>query len=112
MHQRAGFLLWGNRRGDLQRYLPTGGREKSNICDISLKDVLAKLTVEEAEGSSLDTKVDSVSEAGPEAEPEAGPEAGPEVGAQVDGTVVDSGAYKNFATTTTTVFFILSMYFS
>ena len=87
-------------------------KEKSNICDISLKDVLAKLTVEEAEGSSLDTKVDSVSEAGPEAEPEAGPEAGPEVGAQVDGTVVDSGAYKNFATTTTTVFFILAMYFS
>ena len=95
-------------------------KEKSNICDISLKDVLAKLTVEEAEGSSLDTKVDSVSEAGPEAEPEAGPEAepeagpeaGPEVGAQVNGTVVDSGAYKNFATTTTTVFFILSMYFS
>ena len=75
-------------------------KEKSNICDISLKDVLAKLTVEEAEGSSLDTKVDSVSEAGPEA------------GAQVNGTVVDSGAYKNFATTTTTVFFILSMYFS
>ena len=65
---------------------------------------MAKLTVEEAEGSSLDTKVDSVSEAGPEA--------GPEVGAQVNGTVVDSGAYKNFATTTTTVFFILSMYFS
>ena len=62
--------------------------------------MLAKLTVEEAEGSSLDTKVDSVSEAGPEA------------GAQVNGTVVDSGAYKNFATTTTTVFFILSMYFS
>merc|ERR1712037_153043 len=72
--------------------------------DIFPQDVLAKLTVEEAEGSSLDTKVDSVSEAGPEA--------GPEVGAQVNGTVVDSGAYKNFATTTTTVFFILSMYFS
>merc|ERR1712037_740268 len=80
--------------------------------DIFPQDVLAKLTVEEAEGSSLDTKVDSVSEAGPEAEPEAGPEAEPEVGAQVDGTVVDSGAYKNFAATTTTVFFILSMYFS
>jgi len=65
------------------------------------QDVLAKLTAEEATGPGLDTKADGIS--GPEAgasEPE------PEVGA-----VVGSGAYKNFATTTT-VFFTLSMYFS
>ena len=35
VHQRAWFLLWRNRRGHLQRYLPTGGREKSNIYVIS-----------------------------------------------------------------------------
>ena len=67
-------------------------------CNISLKDVLAKLTDDEATGSSLDTKVDSVSEPESETEPQSG-------------AVVDSGAYKNFASTTT-VFFILSVYFS
>ena len=69
-----------------------------------LKDVLAALTVEEANG--LDTKADSNS---PEADIDSNsPEAEPEIGA-----VTDSGADdKNFATTATLVFILTTMYFS
>ena len=60
-----------------------------------LKDVLAALTVEEANG--LDTKADSNS-----------PEAEPEIGA-----VIGSGANdNNFATVATLVFILSTMYFS
>ena len=60
-----------------------------------LKDVLAALTVEEANG--LDTKADSNS-----------PEAEPEIGA-----VIGSGANdNNFATAATLVFILSTMYFS
>ena len=60
--------------------------------------MLAKLTVDETTGSSLDTKADGVSET------ESGEKPQTEA-------VVGSGAYKTFVTTTT-VFFILSLYFS
>jgi hypothetical protein len=73
------------------------------------QDVLAKLTVEEANGSSLDTKADAASEPEPgtsEPEPESESEPEPVVGA-----VVGSGAYKKFASSTT-VFFILGMFFN
>merc|ERR1712112_777594 len=66
------------------------------------QDVLAKLTVDETTGSGLDTKADGASETKPE--PESGEK--PETEA-----VVGSGGYKTFVTTTT-VFFILSLYFS
>merc|ERR1712212_889809 len=63
--------------------------------DIFPQDVLAALTVEEANG--LDTKADSNS-----------PEAEPEIGA-----VIGSGAdNKNFATAATMVFILSTMYFS
>jgi len=65
--------------------------------EIFPQDVLAKLTVEEATGSSLDTKADGISE----------PESEPELGAS---TAAGSGGYKNFVSGTT-VFFILSTIF-
>jgi hypothetical protein len=72
------------------------------------QDVLAKLTVEEANGSSLDTKADADSEPEPGAEPEPESESEPE---PVVGAVVGSGAYKKFVSSTT-VFFILAMFFN
>ena len=67
--------------------------------DVSSKDVLAKLTVEEATGSSLDTKADGISE----------PEAEPELGAS---TAAGSGGYKNFVSGTTVFFILSTIYFS
>jgi len=64
--------------------------------DIFPQEVLAALTVEEANG--LDTKAD-------EAEPEVGAEGEPEVGA-----VIGSGADKNFASAA--VFILSTMYFT
>merc|ERR1712181_134203 len=72
--------------------------------DIFPQDVLAALTVEEANG--LDTKADSNS---PEADIDINsPEAEPEIGA-VTGSGADD---KNFATAATLVFILTTMYFS
>merc|ERR1711936_578897 len=67
--------------------------------EIFPQDVLAKLTVEEATGSSLDTKADGTSE----------PESEPELGAS---TAAGSGGYKNFVSGTTVFFILSTIYFS